>query len=40
MEQINFSADREPARSVLLRLGLRHWHVRCDMDSCGIFKWL
>jgi hypothetical protein len=40
MEQINFSADHEPARSVLLRLGLRHWHMRCDMDFCGIFKWL
>jgi len=40
MEQINFSADHEPARSVLLRLGLRHWHVRCDMDFCGIFRWL
>jgi hypothetical protein len=40
MEQTNFSADREPARSVLLRLGLRHWHVRCDMDFCGIYRWI
>jgi hypothetical protein len=39
MEQMNFSADHEPARSVLLRFGLRHWHARCDMDYCGIFKW-
>ncbi|HVW10924.1 MAG TPA: hypothetical protein VHC90_20195 [Bryobacteraceae bacterium] len=39
MEQIAFSADREPARSVLLRLGLRHWHVRCDLNFCGIYKW-
>lgn len=31
--------DHEPARSVLLRLGLRHWHVRCDLDFCGIYKW-
>lgn len=40
MEQMNFSADHEPARSVLLRLGLRHWHARCDLDSCGVFQWL
>jgi hypothetical protein len=39
MEQIMFSADHEPARSVLLRLGLRHWHVRCDLDFCAIYKW-
>ncbi|HVY94315.1 MAG TPA: hypothetical protein VHA14_16255 [Bryobacteraceae bacterium] len=39
MEQITFSADHEPARSLLLRLGLRHWQVRCDLDFCGIYKW-
>jgi hypothetical protein len=38
MDQMTFSADHEPARSVLLRLGLRHWHARCDMDFCGVFK--
>jgi hypothetical protein len=36
MEQIRFGADHEPARSVLLRLGLRRWHVRCDENSCFI----
>jgi hypothetical protein len=36
MEQIPFGAEHEPARSVLLRLGLRRWHVRCDQEFCMI----
>jgi len=36
MEQMPFSADHEPARSVLLRLGLRRWHVGCDFQFCFI----
>lgn len=36
MEQMPFSADHEPARSVLLRLGLRRWHVGCDFQFCII----
>lgn len=36
MEQVPFSADHEPARSVLLRLGLRRWHVGCDFQFCFI----
>lgn len=38
MEQMPFSADHEPARSVLLRLGLRRWHVGCDFEFCFINK--
>jgi hypothetical protein len=36
MEPLNFEANQEPARSVLRRLGLYQWHVRCDMDVCVI----
>jgi len=36
MEYLNFEANQEPARSVLRRLGLYQWHVRCDMDVCVI----
>jgi len=36
METISFEANNEPARSVLKRLGLNQWHVRCDMESCVI----
>lgn len=36
MEQVMFSASAEPARSVLRRLGLNHWHVRCDEQFCFI----
>jgi len=36
MEQMPFSADHEQARSVLLRLGLRRWHVGCDFQFCFI----
>lgn len=38
MEQMMFSADHEPARSVLLRLGLRRWHASCDLQFCFINK--
>ncbi|HVV44316.1 MAG TPA: hypothetical protein VHC72_03900 [Bryobacteraceae bacterium] len=38
MEQMPFSADHEPARSVLLRLGLRRWHASCDLQFCFINK--
>jgi len=36
MEQIMFAAGNEPARSILRRLGLNHWHVRCDEKFCFI----
>ncbi|PYT31612.1 MAG: hypothetical protein DMG57_04540 [Acidobacteria bacterium] len=36
METISFEANNEPARSVLKRLGLNQWHVRCVMESCVI----
>ena len=36
MEKVMFDANNEPARSVLRRLGLTHWHVRCDEYSCVI----
>jgi hypothetical protein len=36
MEEVTFAAGNEPARSVLQRLGLNHWHVRCDEEFCSI----
>jgi hypothetical protein len=36
MEEVMFAANNEPARSVLRRLGLNHWHVRCDEKFCFI----
>jgi hypothetical protein len=36
MEEVMFSANNEPARSVLMRLGLKHWHMRCDDGACFI----
>ncbi len=36
MEQILFAATNEPARAVLRRLGLSHWHMRCDEKFCII----
>jgi hypothetical protein len=36
MEEVMFAAKNEPARSVLRRLGLNHWHVRCDEEFCFI----
>jgi hypothetical protein len=36
MEKVMFAANNEPARSVLRRLGLNHWHVRCDDKFCTI----
>ena len=36
MEEVMFSANNEPARSVLMRLGLNHWHMRCDDKFCFI----
>jgi hypothetical protein len=36
MEQVMFAANNEPARSVLMRLGLKHWHMRCDDKFCFI----
>jgi hypothetical protein len=36
MEQVMFAADNEPARSILRRLGLNHWHERCDETFCFI----
>jgi len=36
MEEAMFGADHEPARSVLRRLGLGHWHMRCDETFCFI----
>ena len=36
MEEVMFAANNEPARSVLRRLGLSHWHMRCDDKSCFI----
>lgn len=36
MEEVRFAANNEPARSVLRRLGLNHWHVRCDEQFCFI----
>ena len=36
LPEVSFSAQDEPARSVLLRLGLTHWHVRCDRTFCVI----
>lgn len=32
-----FSAEREPARSVLKRLGLSVWHTRCVPRGCEIY---
>ncbi len=31
-----FAASNEPARSVLRRLGLNRWHMRCDEKFCFI----
>jgi hypothetical protein len=36
MEEVRFAANNEPARSVLRRLGLGHWHMRCDEEFCNI----
>lgn len=36
MEEVMFAANNEPARSVLRRLGLNRWHVRCDDKFCFI----
>ena len=36
MEELMFSANNEPARSVLMRLGMNHWHMRCDDKFCFI----
>jgi hypothetical protein len=36
MENMTFAANAEPARAVLKRLGLNHWHVRCDRAFCFI----
>jgi hypothetical protein len=36
MEEVMFGAYDEPARSVLKRLGLHHWHMRCDDKFCFI----
>ncbi len=36
MEEVMFAANNEPARSVLRRLGLNHWHMRCDDKFCFI----
>lgn len=36
MEEVMFAANNEPARSVLRRLGLNHWHARCDEKFCFI----
>jgi hypothetical protein len=36
MEEVMFAANNEPARSVLGRLGLNHWHMRCDDKFCFI----
>jgi hypothetical protein len=36
MEEAMFAANNEPARSVLKRLGLNGWHMRCDDKFCFI----
>jgi hypothetical protein len=36
MEEVMFAANNEPARSVLRRLGLNRWHMRCDEQYCSI----
>lgn len=36
MEEVAFAAQGEPARTVLRRLGLSIWHVRCDQAFCFI----
>jgi hypothetical protein len=36
MQEVMFAANNEPARSVLMRLGLNHWHMRCDDKFCFI----
>jgi hypothetical protein len=36
MEEVMFAANHESARSVLRRLGLNHWHMRCDDKFCFI----
>jgi hypothetical protein len=38
MTEMAFGASGEPARVVLRRLGLNHWHMRCDMTFCFIEK--
>ena len=36
MEEVMFAASNEAARSVLRRLGLNQWHVRCDRQFCFV----
>ncbi len=36
MEEVMFAANNEPARSVMRRLGLNRWHMRCDDKFCFI----
>jgi hypothetical protein len=36
MEEVMFAANGEQARAVLRRLGLNHWHMRCDGTFCFI----
>ena len=36
IQAIIFGADNEPARSVLMRLGLGNWQTSCDDKSCFI----
>jgi hypothetical protein len=36
MEEVAFAANAEPARLILMRLGLNHWHARCDATICVI----
>ena len=36
MDKMAFGANGEPARVILKRLGLSHWHVRCDETFCTI----
>jgi hypothetical protein len=36
MEEVMFAANNEPARSVLGRLGLNYWHMRCDGKFCWV----
>ena len=36
MEEESFGATNEPARDILRRLGVIHWHVRCDNAFCFV----
>jgi hypothetical protein len=36
MEEVAFAANGEQARAVLRRLGLNHWHMRCNGTFCFI----